>query len=189
MIAGVTNERPSRAVWLSEVVRLVGCPEQSLFLFPRPNLLCELRYAVNNRHVVAHEVLTERLEASALASDSGQSASACPSAPQHNPSGTTLMYGDCHAVFSISDKTTVNRASWTFNWTAPPAGAGPLLLYLGAVDGDCKMDSLGDDVKMSRVPLAEATAARAPSRRPYAFALLLILPIWMFYRRRRRGED
>ncbi|HZS42231.1 MAG TPA: hypothetical protein VFF06_35620 [Polyangia bacterium] len=66
--------------------------------------------------------------AGVLASDSGQSADACPSALPMVASGTTMMYGDCHAVFSISDKTTVNRASWTFNWTAPAAGAGPLVM-------------------------------------------------------------
>ncbi|HZS42232.1 MAG TPA: hypothetical protein VFF06_35625 [Polyangia bacterium] len=41
-------------------------------------------------------------------------------------------------------------------------------------------------MKIARVPLAEASAARAPSRRPYALALLLLLPALTLFKRKRR---
>jgi hypothetical protein len=98
--------------------------------------------------------------AGVLASDSGQSASACPPTLPASLTGTTALYGDCHAVVSISGVTgTFDRTQWSFSWTAPAAGAGPLRLYFGAVDGNCGQSSLGDDVKMGNLTLVESTAA------------------------------
>ncbi len=98
--------------------------------------------------------------AGVLASDSGQSASACPQTLPASLNGTTALYGDCHAVVSISGAMgTFKRTQWIFNWTAPASGAGPLRLYFGVVDGNCNQSSLGDDVKMGNLPLVEASAA------------------------------
>lgn len=79
----------------------------------------------------------------------------CPANyPAQNPaSGTTYVYGDCHGVIFIPRP---NVTSWTFNWTAPAAGAGQLTLYYGVVDGDHNgKSSLDDDVKMGTVKLVE----------------------------------
>src|SRR5262249_35490266 len=64
-----------------------------------------------------------------LASDSGQSAQSCPSTlPSPPPAGTTATYGDCHAVVSMGG---ADHTSWTFSWTAPAAGSGPLIVFYG----------------------------------------------------------
>jgi len=98
-----------------------------------------------------------------LGSDTGQSAAACPKAMPVLTSGSTILYGDCHAVTSMgSDKRNINSTSWTFQWTAPAAGAGLITVYWGVVDGDCMMDSLGDDVKVGTTKLVEGTASLAP---------------------------
>lgn len=80
---------------------------------------------------------------------------ACPSSyPAQNPAaGTTYLYGDCHGVFYIPRP---NTTTWTYSWTAPAAGSGPLTIYYGVVDGDADgKSSLGDDVKMGTVKLVE----------------------------------
>jgi hypothetical protein len=70
-----------------------------------------------------------------------------------DPPGTTYVYGDCHGVLFVPK---VNTVSWTFSWTAPPPGAGELTIYYGVVDGDAHgKSSLGDDVKMGTIKLAE----------------------------------
>jgi hypothetical protein len=89
-----------------------------------------------------------------LASDSGQSSAACPPTAPTMPSGTTLTFGDCRAVFS-SGKT---QTAWTFTWTAPPKMSGPVMVHYGAVDGDCDMTSMNDDVTVGTMKLLEATA-------------------------------
>ncbi|MEZ4401926.1 MAG: choice-of-anchor V domain-containing protein [Kofleriaceae bacterium] len=70
-----------------------------------------------------------------------------------------------------TDSPTVNETSWTFTWTAPPAGTGPVGIYLGVVDGNgaggtgvtTLTDPLGDDVATWSVILTEGGAAqRAP---------------------------
>lgn len=69
------------------------------------------------------------------------------------PSGTTYVYGDCHGVIFIPRD---NIVTWKFNWTAPAAGAGPLTIFYGVVDGDTHGDSsLKDDVKMGTIKLVE----------------------------------
>jgi hypothetical protein len=111
-----------------------------------------------------------------LASDAGQSAAACPTqAPTAPFSGTTALYGDCHAVISNGKP---NETRWQFSWTAPAAGTGPVTLYYGGVDGNCDMSSLNDDVKTGTMSLGEATAAKLPTRSGRTMlAMLGSLPI------------
>jgi uncharacterized protein (TIGR03382 family) len=56
---------------------------------------------------------------------------------------------------------------WTFDWTAPPAGSGPLRLHLAGVDGDGAGDRLGrtgdpfgDDVFVAALDLTESGTAQ-----------------------------
>ncbi len=79
----------------------------------------------------------------------------CPSSfPATRPgTGTTYVYGDCHAVFSLNRP---KSTSWTFKWIAPAAGTGPVTLFYGVVDGDSDGESSkNDDVKNGSVKLAE----------------------------------
>lgn len=83
------------------------------------------------------------------------SSASCPAAyPASNPAaGTTYLYGDCHGVIYIPRP---NSTSWTYSWTAPAAGSGPLTVFYGVVDGDADgKSSLDDDVKMGTVKLVE----------------------------------
>ncbi len=54
------------------------------------------------------------------------------------------MAGDCHVVAGYG----VGRTTWKFYWT-PPMGTAltDATFFWGSVDGDCKMNSLKDDVK------------------------------------------
>lgn len=140
------------------------------------------QYMMNANNVgVAFEDASGK-SAGILASDSGQSASSCkPTAPSQPIQGTTALYGDCHAVVGTGAE---NLSNWSFSWTAPKAGAGPLTVYYGVVDGNCDMSSYDDDVKVGTIKLGEATASLAPmpSKHPSAFAfnafsLLGLLPI------------
>jgi hypothetical protein len=118
-----------------------------------------------------------------LASDSGQRSDACPQTiPDGAPLNTTTTMGDCHAIWASG---TENLTQWTFSWTAPAAGTGMVTIYSGAVDGNCAMSSLDDDVKVGKRVLVEGMAAR-PNRRVW-FALAAILPgAWLVQRRRLR---
>ena len=81
----------------------------------------------------------------------------CPKTyPKPDPStGTTYVYGDCHGVIFIPRADIV---AWTFSWTAPAAGSGPLTVFYGVVDGDHHgKSSLDDDVKMGTVKLTEGS--------------------------------
>ncbi len=83
------------------------------------------------------------------------SSAACPTTfPATNPTaGTTYLYGDCHGVVYIPRP---NATTWTFSWTAPAAGSGPMTVFYGVVDGDADgKSSLDDDVKMGTVKLVE----------------------------------
>ena len=63
------------------------------------------------------------------------------------------MYGDCHAVLSLSHE---GLTSWTFDWIAPVAGAGDVTMFVGMVDGDHRGDSSLDDDAVERAfPLRE----------------------------------
>jgi hypothetical protein len=88
----------------------------------------------------------------AVASDGNTSSASCEARLPASVSGTTIVYGDCHAITSTSTK---GLAQWAFSWTAPAQGTGPVTLYYGMVDGNCMMDSLGDDVKVGNVKLGE----------------------------------
>ena len=125
--------------------------------------------------------------AGVLASDSGQSSSSCPKDLPMPINGTTVVYGDCHAVISSGGE---NMTAWSFAWTAPAAGSGGLTLYYGAVDGDCDMMSMNDDVKMGTIKLGEATASLVlpPNENPSrsAWLGLGLLPLGLAARLRRR---
>ncbi|MFT3764287.1 MAG: hypothetical protein QM820_02005 [Minicystis sp.] len=130
--------------------------------------------------------------AGALASDSGQSSKSCPPAVPSPINGTTVLYGDCHAVTSSGKEST---SAWSFSWTAPAGGTGAVTVYYGAVDGNCDMMSMGDDVKVGKMKLGEATAMKArpaSDRGPGVgkmAALLGIVPVGMVLTaRRRRGR-
>jgi hypothetical protein len=123
-----------------------------------------------------------------LASDSGQSSASCPAAAPMTSSGTTLLYGDCHAIVSRGGKTMVNTTSWSFTWSAPAAGTGPVTISWGVVDGDCAMDSFGDDVKTGSTKLTEGTAAREAAPGPYGLAILILGPALAVVSRRRRRD-
>lgn len=86
--------------------------------------------------------------------DSGVTSANCPTtAPTTAPTGTTYVWGDCHAVVFVSQ---ANRTAWTFDWVAPAAGSGDLTLYYGVVDGNSLGDSsLDDDVKQGKLKLVE----------------------------------
>jgi hypothetical protein len=91
-----------------------------------------------------------------LASDSGQSAASCPARAPTVTSGTTMLYDDCRVIFSMGgDKADSGRTTWSFAWTAPAASTSTVTLYWGVVDGDCMMDSWGDDVKIGNSKIYE----------------------------------
>jgi hypothetical protein len=56
------------------------------------------------------------------------------------------------------------ETSWTFKWTAPPAGRGAVTFYIGMVDGDggaaaateTLTDPFGDDVAVMHITVNEA---------------------------------
>ena len=59
-----------------------------------------------------------------------------------------------------------NQTEWSFEWVAPPAGAGTLHLFLAGVDGDGAEgrlgrtgDPFGDDVFVADLPLTEMGGA------------------------------
>src|SRR5581483_673548 len=60
--------------------------------------------------------------------------------------------------------------SWTFTWTAPPSGSGPVTFYVALVDGNgagsapgvTLTDPFGDDVVAGAITIDEASAAMIP---------------------------
>ncbi len=62
-----------------------------------------------------------------------------------------------------SSSTQVGVTSWSFDWIAPPAGTGPVTLYLAVVDGNgagsdatrTLTDPFGDDVVVTRLRFDE----------------------------------
>ena len=64
-----------------------------------------------------------------------------------------------------SSSTVVGETEWTFTWTAPTAGTGEIVFYLGVVDGDgagsgpteTLTDPFGDDVAVGRVVVREGS--------------------------------
>jgi len=94
-----------------------------------------------------------------LAGDAIACAAAPPSLPDPLYAGTTYVYGPgCHNVTSLG-KQGPGLTQWIFKWQAPAAGVaagtGAITMYYGVVDGNTDKKSLGDDVKMGKVQLAE----------------------------------
>ena len=58
------------------------------------------------------------------------------------------------------------RTSWSFTWTAPPAGTGRVTMHVAAVDGDGNDDPFGDDTYTATLRLDEAGGATAQQARP-----------------------
>lgn len=125
--------------------------------------------------------------AGTLTSAAGQSSANCPQTMPDPKLGSTLLYNDCHAIFSNGQQ---NETSWSFSWTAPAAGAGTVTMYYGAVDGNCDMMSMGDDVKMGNMKLGEGMAFLRPeptsSGHRYAWLTLLPLTLGAAVHRKRR---
>jgi hypothetical protein len=124
--------------------------------------------------------------AGVLAGDYGSSASCPTTPPPQGFTGSTFVWKDCHAIIA---NTMNNKTSWTFKWTAPAQGSGGVTMYYGAVDGDCGMSSLGDDVKTGTMKLSEKTArldAPTPSRSMYAMLGFVPVLAGVFSRRRRK---
>lgn len=101
-----------------------------------------------------------------LASDTGSNNSnnapvACPQAAAIPATATTFVCGPMtnRAIISVpvlASAPNVARTSWTFRWTAPPAGSGPATIYYSMVDGNhLDASSYGDDVKTGQIALAE----------------------------------
>lgn len=80
-------------------------------------------------------------------------------------------YGSGSAILASAGKT-VGTGSWSFTWTAPPAGTGPVTMYLGLVDGNgadspptqTLTDPLGDDVVMASLVLSDGSTASLEGR-------------------------
>ncbi len=89
--------------------------------------------------------------------DSGADSASCttnlpPGVDAVDGPGTTFVYGDCHAVLSISSDR--EEDTWTFDWVAPSGVTGDLTLFVGVVDGDSFGESsLCDDVVERAIPL------------------------------------
>ena len=63
--------------------------------------------------------------------------------------------GGCYTVVFVPKQ---GATSWTFKWTAPAKGTGPVTIFYGVVDGDKGgTDSKGDDVKQGTIKLIEGT--------------------------------
>ncbi len=96
------------------------------------------------------------------------------------PYNATLLYGRPPSP---------NVTSWSFRWTAPDAGAGPVSIHLAALDGDgaststdstATTDPYGDDfvTKVYRLTEGGALAQRTPARREtaaFAAGLLVLV--------------
>lgn len=126
-----------------------------------------------------------------LASDGNTTGASCQASMPQQVTGSTVVYGDCHAITSTSTK---DLTQWTFSWTAPAQGTGDVTLYYGMVDGNCMMDSLNDDVKVGNVKLSEGKpmgmARPRGSGAGSALAFLSLYPaigIVAAVRRRRRA--
>ena len=82
------------------------------------------------------------------------------------------------AIASAGRQTGVTE--WRFTWVAPPAGTGPVTLYLGVVDGngansaanETLTDPFGDDVYTAKVTLQEAAVTASVQAAPP------LLPTW-----------
>jgi hypothetical protein len=125
-----------------------------------------------------------------LTAGNGTTAS-CPTPPlpngQGNPTTDTFMFSDCHAIIGGGENTTgATTSSWTFSWTAPTTSTNVTVYYAG-VDGNCEMDSLGDDAKVGTMKLGGGLAMRAPAESSNrAFASVGLFPLLAMLRALRR---
>ena len=74
------------------------------------------------------------------------------------PSATTHIYGPACTTIVTIPRQNPALTTWHFTWTAPAAGAGPVTLFYGAVDGDASgtpVRSVGDDVVIGTIKLGE----------------------------------
>jgi hypothetical protein len=134
----------------------------------------------------------------------------CPTELQNgtcpNPVGDdTILSMDGTSIASTNQGASLvnDPVRWRFNWTAPPAGTGPITFNVGVVDGsgnaspDIINDTINDDVVEAHIAAAEqgndpytATTACAISTRrasPFAlFPLCAILILSGVFRRRFR---
>lgn len=134
-----------------------------------------------------------------LETDSGQTATNCPSAAQVPVNnvwgpGTTDLYSDCKVIFN---KPKPDISAWSFYWTAPAGGT--VRVFYGGVDGDCDMMSMGDAVVVGSMTLKDPAMAQlapppspsSPSSSPpwrlaSALSVVAIMGIVLPIRRRRR---
>jgi len=56
---------------------------------------------------------------------------------------------------------------WSFTWTAPPAGSGPVWLHLAAVDGDSDGSPAGDDVATRALRFGELGGTQTATEAGY----------------------
>jgi hypothetical protein len=92
----------------------------------------------------------------------------------------------------------VGVTSWTFSYTAPDAAAGPLSMYLAAVDGNgadspptkTLTDPFGDDVFVAKITLQPGGLAEAPvpSADPRGMPLFAVALGLLGAARRRRKD-
>lgn len=106
-----------------------------------------------NGFVVTYEDAAGKKAGSLLGDMQTSCPSAVPTVPDALLMGQTYAFGDCHAVASLARNNVT--PTWSFKWTAPSAGTGPVTLFYGVVDGDSDKRSIGDDVKMGKAMLAE----------------------------------
>jgi hypothetical protein len=115
----------------------------------------------------------------------GQAGCSCTSGAQCDPVTTDVNAGDPTAVISLEWEN--DPTDWKFAFIAPPAGTGPIVFSLGAVDGNGG-DGTGHDVNNDDVALVQevsveqgmamptlqagcSTAPRAPSRSALAWLM------------------
>jgi hypothetical protein len=84
-------------------------------------------------------------------------------------SSTTELLDNGRIVSSLN--VTRDLYSWSFRWTAPAPGSGPVVINLGAVDGNGAgeaslsfQDYQNDDIYVAELELTEASAATGANR-------------------------
>jgi hypothetical protein len=122
------------------------------------------------------------------------------------PSGSITNAPQFHQTFGVDtpimacDGKVPGLTSWSFDWTAPAAGAGTITLYLAAIDGNganspadqVLTDPFGDDFFSVAVPFTEAGGATGqlyrwtPSRTGTLACVVGIAAAGIAARRRRK---
>lgn len=142
-----------------------------------PGLFENRRYTAGQAYVVTVRLLNEhRGLSSARSNFNGFAAVFLDGKKQHAGRVSGFAPDEYYAAGSAliaSAGKTVGTATWSFTWTAPAAGAGPISLYIGMVDGNgadspptqTLTDPLGDDVITASLVLSDgstATLGRGP---------------------------